>query len=275
MARRLARNELRRKRPQPTAPEEMSLLADIRVMPDDGTVDYEFHGQLAALRLCLEEVPVRDREVQPKPGTLTHEWQFGAANKSCKFLPGCDNPCSVGMAKVWIASVLVCPGTLGSGGPGLAADGISFRGEIVAGYRGPSRNGIYPALNLLTEWPTNGPKLLWKYDELGPGWASAAVFGDTGRLLKAEACLCDGSVVAADGMVYIIEGGERAWRTPRMSLLKPTPDGFVCTGSFTPEVGTKELWVSPTIAAGRLFIRHGRLLACYDLRSTPSAASSP
>ena len=98
---------------------------------------------------------------------------------------------------------------------------------------------------------------------------------DTGRLLKAQACLCDGSVVAADGMVYIIEGGERAWRTPRMSLLKPTPDGFVCTGSFTPEVGTKELWVSPTIAAGRLFIRHGKLLACYNLRGALSAASSP
>ena len=89
----------------------------------------------------------------------------------------------------------------------------------------------------------------------------------TGRVLKAEPCMDTGSIIAADGMVYIQEGGEGHCRTPKMSLLKPTPDGFECTGSFQPVIGTKEFWVGPTIAQGRLFIRHGTLLACYDLRA--------
>jgi hypothetical protein len=76
-----------------------------------------------------------------------------------------------------------------------------------------------------------------------------------------------GSIVAADGMVYVVEGAERNWKTPRMSLLKPTPEGFELAGQFTPVVGTKELWVSPTVAQGRLFIRHGSTLSVYDIRA--------
>ncbi|HPS61683.1 MAG TPA: PQQ-like beta-propeller repeat protein [Bacteroidales bacterium] len=45
-------------------------------------------------------------------------------------------------------------------------------------WRGPSRNGIYPATGLLRTWPEAGPALLWHYDELGPGHASAAVTTD-------------------------------------------------------------------------------------------------
>ncbi|MFH0762206.1 MAG: PQQ-binding-like beta-propeller repeat protein [Bacteroidota bacterium] len=43
------------------------------------------------------------------------------------------------------------------------------------GWRGPHRDGIYPEQNLLTSWPAGGPKLIWKYDKLGLGFASAAV----------------------------------------------------------------------------------------------------
>lgn len=47
--------------------------------------------------------------------------------------------------------------------------------EEVAQWRGPERTGIYPEKNLLTQWPDSGPKLLWKYDELGLGYASPVV----------------------------------------------------------------------------------------------------
>ena len=63
VARRLAMNELRRKRPQATAPEEMTRLADTQAEPAHGAANDEFHEQLAALRQCLEEVPAPDREV--------------------------------------------------------------------------------------------------------------------------------------------------------------------------------------------------------------------
>ena len=42
-------------------------------------------------------------------------------------------------------------------------------------WRGPNRDGKYPAKNLLKKWPESGPKLLWHYDDLGDGHASAAV----------------------------------------------------------------------------------------------------
>lgn len=50
--------------------------------------------------------------------------------------------------------------------------------QEIAQWRGPERNGIYPGNNLLTEWPSDGPKLLWRFDSLGPGYASAAVTSD-------------------------------------------------------------------------------------------------
>lgn len=45
-------------------------------------------------------------------------------------------------------------------------------------WRGPERNGIYSEKGLLTEWPEGGPKLLWRYDQLGIGFTSAAVTAD-------------------------------------------------------------------------------------------------
>lgn len=52
--------------------------------------------------------------------------------------------------------------------------------EAATGWRGPSRDGIFPGSNLLTHWPEGGPELLWKYDSLGSGFSSAAV--TTGRV---------------------------------------------------------------------------------------------
>ena len=63
VARRLAMNELRRKRPQPTAPEALARLADAHAEPAEIPADDEFNTQLVALRLCLEAVPAPDREV--------------------------------------------------------------------------------------------------------------------------------------------------------------------------------------------------------------------
>jgi outer membrane protein assembly factor BamB len=42
-------------------------------------------------------------------------------------------------------------------------------------WRGPNRDGIYPETGLLRIWPEAGPALLWHYEGLGPGHASAAI----------------------------------------------------------------------------------------------------
>lgn len=48
----------------------------------------------------------------------------------------------------------------------------------ISQWRGPNRDGVFPAKDLLKVWPENGPELIWKYDDLGKGYASAAVLSD-------------------------------------------------------------------------------------------------
>ncbi|MCD4736520.1 MAG: PQQ-binding-like beta-propeller repeat protein, partial [Bacteroidales bacterium] len=45
-------------------------------------------------------------------------------------------------------------------------------------WRGEGRDGIYNETGLLEKWPENGPKMLWHFDGLGDGHASAAVTGN-------------------------------------------------------------------------------------------------
>jgi len=46
--------------------------------------------------------------------------------------------------------------------------------EIVQ-WRGPDRDGKYPATGLLASWPEEGPQLLWHIDGLGQGHSSAVI----------------------------------------------------------------------------------------------------
>ncbi len=43
------------------------------------------------------------------------------------------------------------------------------------GFLGPDRDGNSPDSGLLKQWPADGPPLLWKVDDIGPGWSSMAV----------------------------------------------------------------------------------------------------
>jgi outer membrane protein assembly factor BamB len=44
-------------------------------------------------------------------------------------------------------------------------------------WRGPQRDAISTETGLLKEWPTGGPKLLWKTEGLGVGYSSVAIAG--------------------------------------------------------------------------------------------------
>ena len=44
-------------------------------------------------------------------------------------------------------------------------------------WRGPNRDGIFPASGLLREWPKEGPQLAWKVEGLGRGLSSVAIVG--------------------------------------------------------------------------------------------------
>jgi outer membrane protein assembly factor BamB len=44
-------------------------------------------------------------------------------------------------------------------------------------WRGPRRDGVSAQTGLLTDWPANGPKLLWTFDGAGAGYSAPAVVG--------------------------------------------------------------------------------------------------
>jgi len=72
-------------------------------------------------------------------------------------------------------------------------------------WRGLDREGISPETDLLTQWPEDGPQVIWQVDHVGVGYSSVAVIGDRiytqGDLEGVEHILCldaeDGSVVWA------------------------------------------------------------------------------
>ncbi len=75
-----------------------------------------------------------------------------------------------------------------------------------AQWRGPNRDGIYPETGLMRIWPESGPKLLWHYDELGPGHASAAVAD--GRVFTA-------GVINNIGYIFCLSPeGKLQWKIP-------------------------------------------------------------
>ena len=45
-------------------------------------------------------------------------------------------------------------------------------------WRGPQRDNISPDTGLLQQWPTGGPKLVWKATGLGQGFAGVSLWGD-------------------------------------------------------------------------------------------------
>lgn len=63
-----------------------------------------------------------------------------------------------------------------------------------AQWRGDNRDGYYNESGLLDTWPETGPKLLWHYDKLGAGHASAAIAD--GMIFTAGVDVENGFVVA-------------------------------------------------------------------------------
>lgn len=83
----------------------------------------------------------------------------------------------------------------------------------------------------------------------------------TGKTMWSTREIRECVVVAADGMLYTYEGP----KSGIVSLVKAVPSGFERTGQFTVTEGATQHWPHPTIANGRLYIRHGDTLIAYDI----------
>ena len=71
-------------------------------------------------------------------------------------------------------------------GLGLGCASLTIHALDWPQWRGPNRDGISQEKGLLKEWPKEGPKLLWKFEEAGSGYSTPAVVGDRVYLLGSK-----------------------------------------------------------------------------------------
>ena len=82
----------------------------------------------------------------------------------------------------------------------------------------------------------------------------------TGEIQYMENPFRNGVIIWSDGLFYCYtEGGE-------MALVDADPKAFRVISQFDVPLGTNQHWAHPVIHDGRLYLRHGDLLACYDVR---------
>ncbi len=84
----------------------------------------------------------------------------------------------------------------------------------------------------------------------------------TGDIKYDTAWECKGAITSAEGMLYCYEE-----KKGNVALVKATPSGFDPLGTFRVNEGEGQHWAHPVIADGRLYLRHGDVLMCHDIRA--------
>jgi outer membrane protein assembly factor BamB len=85
---------------------------------------------------------------------------------------------------------------------------------------------------------------------------------ESGRLTYAEKGVGEGSATAAEGMLYILS--ERG----KVGLVKAVPTEHKVISQFSlPPGGSGATWAHPVVCGGRLYVRQGDRLHCYDIRA--------
>ncbi|RPH33935.1 MAG: hypothetical protein EHM93_02895 [Bacteroidales bacterium] len=81
---------------------------------------------------------------------------------------------------------------------------VHISAQEMVQWRGANRDGIYNESSLMKQWPENGPKLLWHFDDLGDGHSSATV--------TVNAIYTSG-MVGDKGVVYALDlNGKLLWK---------------------------------------------------------------
>ncbi len=84
---------------------------------------------------------------------------------------------------------------------------------------------------------------------------------NTGRKMYEEHWKCKGSIISADGMLYIYDE-----RSGNVGLLRPNPEKFDLVSSYRITQGSGPHWAHPAIHNGTLYIRHGDALMAYNIK---------
>ena len=105
----------------------------------------------------------------------------------------------------------------------------------------------------------NGYVYASSHQRAGGRWSCVEL--KTGRLAWEDAGVGKGgSVIVADGMLYCYaEDGT-------VGLVRPSPEKCEVVSSFKVRLGDGPHWAHPVVAGGRLYLRHGDVVMCYELR---------
>ncbi len=119
---------------------------------------------------------------------------------------------------------------------------LSTTAQITAQWRGPNRDGIYPATNLPEQWPADGIPMLWSAEGIGTGYSSAVCDGKN--------IFVTGMKDSKDVMTCLSLDGKILWQTPI---------GEAWSGPF-PDTRT-----TPTVDGERVYAISGSgTIACLE-----------
>ena len=83
----------------------------------------------------------------------------------------------------------------------------------------------------------------------------------TGKVRWKDHSVGKGSITAADGMLYCLS------ETGIMGLVHASPDRYQEASRFSFKVKGGHSWAHPVVTGGRLYIRNGDEVTCYDVRA--------
>jgi outer membrane protein assembly factor BamB len=126
------------------------------------------------------------------------------------------------------------------------------------------------------------PSLVWKNTDLTPHVGGMVLLGNyifssthdtnskgrwicvdwtTGKTMWITDWYNKGSIISADGMLYIYEE-----KSGYIGLVKPNSEKLDVVSSFRITKGTGPYWAHPVIDKGRLLVRHGDYMAVYAIK---------
>jgi outer membrane protein assembly factor BamB len=126
------------------------------------------------------------------------------------------------------------------------------------------------------------PSVVWKNTDLTPHVGGMVLIGkyifssthdtnskgrwicvdwETGKTMWITSWYNKGSIISADGMLYIFEE-----KTGHLGLVKPDSEKLDVVSEFQITKGSGPYWAHPVISKGRLFVRHGDFLGVYSLK---------
>lgn len=197
----------------------------------------------------------------PQIVTLTGAGLVGVSAKTGQFLWRYDRPSN---------KTANCPSPVFDGSRVFAASGYGNGGGAVdlkvAG------NGV----TATQAWDTkdmnchHGGYVLvdgFLYGNNGGGWA--CIDWKSGQTKYKKPGVGKGSIIYADGMLYCLSEGGGG----KVGLVAAAPDDHKIVSQFTiPKGGAGPVWAHMAISNGRLYVRHGDVLYCYDIKGDDAKA---